>query len=331
MTTLLWAIDITLALTLVGLAIVVLTTADPFRAIVLFIAFGLVLAIVWARLQAVDIALAEAAIGAGLTGALFLNALAAVEARDAEWPDEPAADAGQWWRFARLVVAVLATGFAVVAGAALWDVAPEHATLLPRVQAAIPESGVVHPVTAVLLNFRAYDTLLEVAVLVLAIVGVWALVFPAAASTRVQALRPLPPGPVLLGLVAVLLPVILLVAGYVLWAGTTAPGGAFQAGAILAAGGVLLLVVGSIAMPPPRQRRVRAAVVAGLAVFLAVGVSVMASGRALLEYPPRWSGPMILLIESVLALSIAVVLVALFAGTRERSSGRARPEQVEGR
>ena len=33
------------------------------------------MALAWVRLQAVDIALAEAAIGAGVTGALFLSAL----------------------------------------------------------------------------------------------------------------------------------------------------------------------------------------------------------------------------------------------------------------
>ena len=41
------------------------------RAIVLFIAFGLLMALAWARLAAPDIGLAEAAIGAGLTGALL--------------------------------------------------------------------------------------------------------------------------------------------------------------------------------------------------------------------------------------------------------------------
>jgi multisubunit Na+/H+ antiporter MnhB subunit len=37
----------------------------------------------------------------------------------------------------------------------------------------VPESGVSNPVTAVLLNFRAYDTLLELAVLMAAILGIW--------------------------------------------------------------------------------------------------------------------------------------------------------------
>ena len=39
---------------------------EPRRAVILFIAFGLLLALVWARLRAPDVALAEAAIGAGL-------------------------------------------------------------------------------------------------------------------------------------------------------------------------------------------------------------------------------------------------------------------------
>ena len=64
--------DLLLALTLVGLAWTALTAKDIFKAIVLFISFGMLMAVAWLRLQAVDIALAEAAIGAGLTGAIFI-------------------------------------------------------------------------------------------------------------------------------------------------------------------------------------------------------------------------------------------------------------------
>jgi uncharacterized MnhB-related membrane protein len=70
-----WLFDLPLALVLLWLAWRLLTSADLFKAVVLFIAFGLLMALAWVRLQAVDIALAEAAIGAGVTGALFLSAL----------------------------------------------------------------------------------------------------------------------------------------------------------------------------------------------------------------------------------------------------------------
>jgi energy-converting hydrogenase B subunit D len=67
--------DVVLGLMLVWLAWRVLSAPDLFKAVVLFIVFGLLMALAWARLDAPDIALAEAAIGAGLTGALLLDAV----------------------------------------------------------------------------------------------------------------------------------------------------------------------------------------------------------------------------------------------------------------
>lgn len=67
--------DIVLGLMLCATAISVLASPDLFRAIVMFIVFGLLMALVWVRMEAPDIALAEAAIGAGLTGVLFLDTL----------------------------------------------------------------------------------------------------------------------------------------------------------------------------------------------------------------------------------------------------------------
>lgn len=76
LTLLAWTFDSLLGLGLLWLAWRALACPDLFRAIVLFVAFGLLMALAWARLDAPDIALAEAAIGAGLTGALLLAALA---------------------------------------------------------------------------------------------------------------------------------------------------------------------------------------------------------------------------------------------------------------
>jgi uncharacterized MnhB-related membrane protein len=52
-------------------------------AVAAFIALGVVTALAWARLSAPDVALAEAALGAGLTGALLLRHLA-LTGEDAE-------------------------------------------------------------------------------------------------------------------------------------------------------------------------------------------------------------------------------------------------------
>lgn len=66
-------IDFALSASTVILAWLCLTTANLFKAIVLFVCLGLFVTLAWARLHALDVAIAEAAIGAGLTGALLLT------------------------------------------------------------------------------------------------------------------------------------------------------------------------------------------------------------------------------------------------------------------
>ncbi|MDH3716702.1 MAG: DUF4040 domain-containing protein [Planctomycetota bacterium] len=85
MTWALWLFDGLLIFSLLWLGCLSLAATDLFKGIVLFIAFGLLMALAWARLQAPDVALAEAAIGAGLTGALLLSTLARISS-SAEYP-----------------------------------------------------------------------------------------------------------------------------------------------------------------------------------------------------------------------------------------------------
>lgn len=88
-----WALDGLLMLVLLWLAWRVLACKGLFRAVVLFIAFGLVLSLVWVRLAAPDVALAEAAIGAGLTGALLLSTLARLDTLDAKQDEDGSTEA----------------------------------------------------------------------------------------------------------------------------------------------------------------------------------------------------------------------------------------------
>ena len=73
-----FVLDVLLAALVLGLGWATLLAATLFRAIVLFVAFGLSMGLAWARLDAPDIALAEIAVGAGLTGALLLAAAGAI-------------------------------------------------------------------------------------------------------------------------------------------------------------------------------------------------------------------------------------------------------------
>ena len=104
---------------------------------------------------------------------------------------------------------------------------------------------------------------------------------------------------------------MVVVAVYLLWAGAFRPGGAFQAGAVLAAAAVLLHLVGLLPGWRRPPLRLRVGMAAGFALFLVVAAGLLTQG-ALLQYPPAWAGVLILLIESGLTVSLALILAGLF-------------------
>lgn len=71
--------DGVLTLTLWVLAFGAISQADLFKSVVLFVTLGVMVAVAWARLGAADLAMVEVAVGAGITGALFLNTLGHLE------------------------------------------------------------------------------------------------------------------------------------------------------------------------------------------------------------------------------------------------------------
>lgn len=206
--------------------------------------------------------------------------------------------------FAALVCLLLfgALGRALLARPAPLENLPQ------QVAATMSESGVTHPITAVLLNFRSFDTLLEVAVLLVAVVIALALREARPDQTEAMGLD----NPLLRAVMAWLLPLILLVAGYLLWAGSSRPGGAFQAGAVLCAAGVLLRLAG-VALPDIQPWVTRALLALGVAVFVAVGSAPLIGGGVFLAYPQAFAGVLILIVEFALTLSIALALLSLFA------------------
>lgn len=188
---------------------------------------------------------------------------------------------------------------------AMLEPLPGSVDLRQAVAAHMSASGVEHPVTAVLLNFRGYDTLLEVAVLLLAAIVILAS-GAVAAGTLTSAGEPLTQA-----LARTVMPLMVMTAVYLLWAGAFRPGGAFQAAAVLAAGAVLLHLAGLLPAWTTPSRRARWGWVAGFAIFLAVAIGALGQG-ALLQYPPAQAGVLILLIESGLTISLGLVLAALF-------------------
>ena len=298
----------------VGLASLVLALAgftvvarDSFAAVVGFVVYGMLLSLAWMSLGCPDVALTEAAVGGGVTGALLLGACARLRSEDSAPADQP----GIRVRALALLLCLAVSGG--LAGVVLWlpDPAP---TLAPEATRQLAATGLGNPVTAVLMAYRALDTMLEKVVLLLALVAVWSL-----APDRFWGGRPafgyrVEAGGPLIFLTRILAPVGVIAGVYLFWVGADAPGGAFAGGAILSAMWLLGFLSGFALTPSIGGFWLRFTLVVGVCVFLSAGLAGFAIATGFLAYPAGLEKPVILLIEIAMTLSIGATLGLLVAG-----------------
>lgn len=308
------AFDLMLALALLATGGLLLIGTSFLRTIVLFVALGLLMSLAWVRLHAPDIALAEAAIGAGITGVLLVDALRQMAWGKRVTPEQPANGASGsgspavplWQRVGGALAAVALLGLLLRAVLPLGNPRPASAA---RVQEAM--GSLEHPVTAVLLVFRGFDTLLELGVLLLAVLGM--LTVRGRRGLASVGLRA-PADPLLEHVVRLLVPLALLVAGYLLWLGTFAAGGAFQAGVVLGAAGILLWLSGHRSIDATPGWLWQTLVLGGFMAFLTSAlVTLLVSGR-MLDYPEAHRHTILLVMEGAAAISIGATFAALFVG-----------------
>lgn len=309
------ALDVGLAFLVFAVAAWTVFAPGAFAATVGYVVYGLLLSLVWIRLFAVDVALTEAAIGSGVTGVLLIGAAARLRGAEATAQKGPTG-------LTRLVAA----GLCLVVAAALAGVVlllPEEGpTLAPQSMLNLPETGLGNPVTAVLIAFRSFDTMLEKVVLVLAVVGVWSLAadrYWGGAPGEARAERP---EPTLAFFAQVLAPIGVLVGVHVFWVGADEPGGAFQGGAILAAMWMIVMMARLTEAPQASAFWLRVALVAGPLVFLGASVAGAVVAGGYFAYPPGLAKPMILFIETFMTFTIAVTLAMLVAGPPRREPRR---------
>lgn len=283
-----------------------------------FLTLGVVMSIIWLRLGSVDVALAEAALGTGLLSALLVwSALSSpdpsLHAEDSTALDDRSSGSTRARpRWPRAVLGVVAGTVITVVTAAVWlRVEQQLPTWQPDLGEELPATGVEHEVTGVLLAFRAYDTLLESAVLMFA--GVTVLVLGRGrglAQTR-TALPPMPP--LLRWLARLVAPVLVLVGLWLLLVGSSGPGGAFQSGAVFA-GLLILLRTARIDLTGFDRRVLRPLLVGGVIVFVLAGTHGPLAGEPWLSWDPAWAFAVILAVEVFLTAGIAAGLYLLFLG-----------------
>ncbi|MDH3975227.1 MAG: DUF4040 domain-containing protein [Deltaproteobacteria bacterium] len=169
-------IDVLLLLLLVVCAIVVIEMMDLLSATIIMGAYSLIMAIVWTRLNAVDVAFTEATVGAGITTVLLLAALSRTRRGEEQLSDSLSDDERASAKktikkhniISRLIVFM--TGAMLVYGTmGLPDFGDPHAPANRHVAPYMLEHGKHDTlsdniVTSILASYRGYDTLGETAV-----------------------------------------------------------------------------------------------------------------------------------------------------------------------
>ena len=156
-----------MALTVVVLA----RSRNLFAVVVLMGIYSFLMATVLVALDAVDVAMTEASVGAGISTVLLLGALHLCKSEETKPVRKP------WLSLAVSASTVGMLVFGTLGLPAFSDpTAPIHTHVVPRyLKEAMRETGVPNVVTAVLASYRGYDTLGETTVVFTAGVGVIAL------------------------------------------------------------------------------------------------------------------------------------------------------------
>lgn len=309
---------------LVLVAVAIVRSKDLFAAVMLSGIFSLIMAANFFVLDAADVALTEAVIGAGVSTVLFLGALALTSEQDRSpnlgsfIPLLAAVALGAVIIYATFQVPRIGDPAAVV-----------HQHVAPWYLSKTPELiDVPNVVTAVLASFRGYDTLGEVFVVFTACIGVMSLLgrvrprrdvievseFEEATRNLRHHLIPRVVG-------KMLVPFIVLFGLYVQFHGDFGPGGGFQAGALIAAG----IILYSLLEGDRRGRELVpewfSSMLVGLGAFIyaGVGVACMVMGGRFLDYsvldkadPVHGQHVGILLVELGVGVTVTGVMITIF-------------------
>lgn len=150
------------------LVIAMVVRRNLFSVVVLASIYSFLMASVLVALDAVDVAMTEASVGAGISTVLLLSALYLTKGEEAK-PIH-----GPWIPLAISIAVAGALVYGSLGLPAFSDPqAPIHTHVVPRyLKESLKETGVPNVVTAVLASYRGYDTLGETTVVFTAGAGV---------------------------------------------------------------------------------------------------------------------------------------------------------------
>ncbi|HHV15890.1 MAG TPA: DUF4040 domain-containing protein [Gelria sp.] len=155
-------VDLILLFFLIVCAVAAVVQKELLNSVIILSIYSLIMAVVWVRLGAVDVAITEAAVGAGISTVLFIAVLTRVKRRE-----EPTRIRLQ---ILPLIV-VLAVGLTLIYGTLDMPdfgspAAVTNTHVVPRyLEKGVEETGTDNYVAAILASYRGYDTLGETTVI----------------------------------------------------------------------------------------------------------------------------------------------------------------------
>jgi len=169
--------------------------------------------------------------------------------------------------------------------------ASQHAISQHFITQAIEETAVPNMVTAVLADYRGYDTMFETVVIFTAGIAIIGIIGMARLTDR-ESLSPLAetqPGDrdmIVINTCRLLIPIMQLFAFYVVAHGHHSPGGGFQGGVILGASFILWAIARDLptALQGIRPRRMIFLAALGVVIYAGTGALSLAMDAKLLDY-----------------------------------------------
>ncbi len=254
-----------LLILLVVCAIWVSFSKKLINAVVIFMAYSCIMSVIWIIIESPDLAITEAAVGAGVSSILFFVTLKKIHAveheEEAEKPEDIVEMETHWeMKFFSVLYKVTAGVICLSLIIILLSVVsrlpefgasstPDNNEVVQRyITKGMEETGAVNIVTGIILDYRAFDTFGEACVLFVAVSCVMILLrvdtkssslsMPSGENDRLYE----PKNDLILQKTAkILVPIIMLFGVYIIANGHLSPGGGFAGGAIIGAGLILYL------------------------------------------------------------------------------------------
>lgn len=318
-------IDIAIPLFLVVSGIAVLFIKDLFSSIMIFSVYSLVMAIEWVRLNAVDVAITEAAVGAGISTVLYMIILSRTK-----YVDEGKKPVNMPALLVAVgVAAVLFYGTFDLPGLRDPNLAPNTQVVPYYLEHSYKETGQLNVVAGILASYRGYDTLGETTVVATA---AFCLILLLRGLNKKSGAQSIPTetdpdkGIIKKTVTKFLIPFIQLFGLYVIVHGELGPGGGFQGGVIL---GVSVIVYAMVFGLKEGQKRLSIKtkdllVSSGVLIYGGIGVLALFLGGNYLQYnallpDPKLASTLgIMGIEIGVGITVAAVMITLFYETVRR-------------